>query len=86
MDVENLIVVNNEKLEIARNNQDSKIIEIHERIASILEKDPAIFFRIDMESALKILVQLFPEDEVKDKYIALISPQNYQELKRKSYL
>ena len=47
MNVEDLIELNLEKLEYAKNNQDLKTIEICEKIASILEKDPAIFFKID---------------------------------------
>lgn len=86
MNVEDLIELNFEKLEYAKNNQDSKTIEICEKIASILEKDPAIFFKIDMESALKILIQLIPEKEVKSVYESLISPDSFKELRKKSYL
>ena len=82
MSIEELIKINNEKLEEARNETDSEKIMIHEKIASILESDSAIFFKIDMESALKLLVQLLPEDEVKEAYTSLISPDSFGNLRR----
>lgn len=82
MSIEELIKINNEKLEEARNETDSEKIMIHEKIASILESDPAIFFKIDMESALKLLVQLLPEDKVKEAYTSLISPDSFGNLRR----
>ena len=39
-----------------------------------------------MESALKILIQLIPEEEVKSVYESLISPDSFKELQKKSYL
>ena len=86
MDVDMLIELNSEKLQEAITNQDTRTVEICEKIASILEKDPAIFFKIDMESALKILIQLIPEEEVKSVYESLISPDSFKELRKKSYL
>ena len=36
-----------------------------------------------MESSLKILIQLLPENEVKEAYTSLISPENFDNLRRK---
>lgn len=82
MNIDELLKINSEKLEKARKEEDSEKILVHEKIASILETDPAIFFKIDMESALKILVQLLPEDKVKEAYTSLMSPESFENLRR----
>ena len=82
MNIDELLKINSEKLEEARKEADSEKILVHEKIASILETDPAIFFKIDMESALKILVQLLPEDKIKEAYTNLMSPESFENLRR----
>ena len=83
MTVNELIELNNKKLEEYRVNNDEKKVMLHEKIAKLLNNQPAFFFETDMESALKILVQILPEDKVKEAYTSLISPERFAELRRR---
>ena len=75
--------INNKKLDEAKKSNDEKKIILHEKLAKLLQDQPELFFKTDMESSLKILVQLLPENEVKEAYTSLISPENFENLRRK---
>ena len=83
MTFEELIELNNKKIEeYKKQNNEAKIL-LHEKIAKLLEDNPALFFENDMESCLKILAQILPEDKIKEAYTSLISPDKFEELIRK---
>ena len=83
MTVDDLLEINNKKLDEAKKSNDEKKIILHEKLAKLLQDQPELFFKTDMESSLKILVQLLPENEVKEAYTSLISPENFETLRRK---
>ena len=83
MTIDNLLEINNKKLEEAKKSGDERKIMLHEKLAKLFQDQPEIFFKTDMESSLKILVQLLPEDQIKDAYTSLISPENFENLRRK---
>ncbi len=83
MTVDDLLEINNKKLDEAKKSSDEKKIILHEKLAKLLQDQPELFFKTDMESSLKILVQLLPENEVKEAYTSLISPENFENLRRK---
>ena len=83
MTVDDLLEINNKKLDEAKKSSDEKKIVLHEKLAKLLQDQPELFFKTDMESSLKILVQLLPENEVKEAYTSLISPENFENLRRK---
>ena len=83
MTVDDLLEINNKKLDEAKKSSDEKKIILHEKLAKLLQAQPELFFKTDMESSLKILVQLLPENEVKEAYTSLISPENFENLRRK---
>ena len=83
MTVDDLLEINNKKLDEAKKSNDEKKIILHEKLAKLLQDQPELFFKTDMESSLKILVQLLPENEVKEAYTSLISPENFENLRRK---
>ena len=83
MTVDDLLEINNKKLDEAKKSSDEKKIILHEKLAKLLQDQPELFFKTDMESSLKILVQLLPENKVKEAYTSLISPENFENLRRK---
>lgn len=83
MTIDDLLEINNKKLKEAKNAGDKKKIELHEKLSKLFTDQPEIFFKTDMESCLKILIQLLPEDQVKNAYTSLISPENFENLRRK---
>lgn len=83
MTVEELIKICDQKLDEARRNNNENKIFVYEKIKKLFEERPAIFFEADMESCLKILAQLLPEEEIKEAYKSLISPERFEELRRK---
>lgn len=83
MTVDDLLEINNKKLDEAKKSSDEKKIILHEKLAKLLQDQPELFFKTDMESSLKILIQLLPENEVKEAYTSLISPENFENLRRK---
>lgn len=83
MTVDDLLEINNKKLDEAKKSSNEKKIILHEKLAKLLQDQPELFFKTDMESSLKILVQLLPENEVKEAYTSLISPENFENLRRK---
>lgn len=83
MTVDDLLEINNKKLDEAKKSSDEKKIILHKKLAKLLQDQPELFFKTDMESSLKILVQLLPENEVKEAYTSLISPENFENLRRK---
>lgn len=83
MTIDDLLEINNKKLDEAKKSSDEKKIILHEKLAKLLQDQPELFFKTDMESSLKILVQLLPENEVKEAYTSLISPENFENLRRK---
>ena len=83
MNFEELIKLNNKKLEEYKNSKDEKKIQLHEKIAELLEKEPALFFKTDMQNCLKILSQILPEDEAREAYKSLISPNEFIRLRNK---
>lgn len=80
--------INEDKLEKYKNklnNSDANIqkeILIHEKIKEIFDANPAIFFQIPLEEALKILSKLVKKEELKDVYTSLIQPDEYEKLRR----
>lgn len=55
---------------------------IFDRISFILSDDAA-FFNMDMETAIYILAYLgIPEEEIKDTYFRLISPDNFMKTEK----
>lgn len=75
-------------LELKMNNRNKnayvdleKELLIQKKIELILEEDEAIFFKIPMESSLKILSKLVDEKDIKRTYLNLISPNEFKELK-----
>lgn len=83
MTIENLLEINEKKLEEAKNAGDARKIMLHEKLAQLFKDQPEIFFKTDMESSLKILVQLLPEEQIKEAYKSLISPESFEKLRRK---
>ena len=83
MTVDDLLEIINNKLDEAKKSSDDQKIILHEKLAKLLQDQPELFFKTDMESSLKILVQLLPENEVKEAYTSLISPENFENLRRK---
>ena len=83
MSINELIEISNKKLEQAKSENNEKNIMLYEKISQLFKDQPALFFEIDMENALKILLQLLPEDQVKEAYKSLISPEQFEELRRK---
>ena len=83
MTVDDLLEINNKKLDEAKKSSDEKKIILHEKLAKLLQDQSELFFKTDMESSLKILVQLLPENKVKEAYTSLISPENFENLRRK---
>ncbi|MBP3502748.1 MAG: hypothetical protein J6K42_04630 [Clostridia bacterium] len=76
------------ELELKQNNQNKnayvdleKELLIQKKIELILEEDEAIFFKIPMESSLKILSKLVDEKDIKRTYLNLISTNEFKELK-----
>ena len=83
MTIDDLLEINNKKLNEAKKIGDEKKIMLYEKLAKLFQNQPEIFFKTDMESSLKILIQLLPEEQVKVAYNSLISPENFQKLRRK---
>lgn len=83
MTIDDLLEINNKKLEEAKKIGDEKKVMLYEKLAKLFKEQPGIFFKTDMESSLKILIQLLPEEQVKDAYTSLISPENFENLRRK---
>lgn len=83
MTIDDLLEINNKKLDEAKKSGDEKKITLYEKLAKLFQNQPEIFFKTDMESSLKILIQLFPEEQVKEVYTSLISPENFENLRRK---
>lgn len=65
-----------EQLEILK-----KEILIQKKIETILNEDEAVFFKIQMEDALKILSKLVSEGDLKETYLKLISADEFKRLK-----
>ena len=78
-----LISIIDKKLDEAKKSGDEKKIMLYEKLAKLFQDQPEIFFKTDMESSLKILIQLLPEEQVKEAYTSLISPENFENLRRK---
>lgn len=83
MTIDDLLEINNKKLDEAKKMGDEKKIMLYEKLAKLFQNQPAIFFKTDMESSLKILIQLLPEEQVKEAYTSLISPESFENLRRK---
>lgn len=83
MTIDDLLEINNKKLDEAKKSGNEKKIMLYEKLAKLFQSQPEIFFKTDMESSLKILIQLFPEEHVKEVYTSLISPENFENLRRK---
>ena len=83
MTVEELKELNKVKIQVSKQAGDIEKAQTHEKIAELLERNPALFFQIDMESALRILVQILPDEQVKEAYESLISPDVFGELRGK---
>ena len=83
MTIDDLLKINNKKLDEAKKLGDEKKIILYEELAKLFHDQPEIFFKTDMESSLKILIQLLPEEQVKEAYTSLISPENFENLRRK---
>ena len=89
MKIEELKNINKQKiadLELKLDNKNEnahlkKELFIQKKIESILEEDEAIFFKIPMESSLKILSKLVDETDLKETYLNLISPSEFKSLK-----
>jgi len=83
MTIDDLLEINNKKLNEAKKIGDEKKSMLYEKLAKLFQDQPEIFFKTDMESSLKILIQLLPEEQVKEAYTSLISPENFEKLRRK---
>lgn len=90
MDINDLIVINNVKIEnlkieINKENKvsDKKLLDTHLKIKKIFEEDKGIFLKISMNESVKILKYLFEEEEVIKIYSKIINFKNYQKLKNK---
>ena len=83
MTIDDLLKINNKKLDEAKKLGDEKKIILYEKLAKLFHDQLEIFFKTDMESSLKILIQLLPEEQVKEAYTSLISPENFENLRRK---
>ena len=89
MKIEKLKNINKQKIadiELNLNNKKENVnlkkeLLIQKKIESILEEDEAIFFKIPMESSLKILSKLVDEKDLKETYLNLISPSEFKALK-----
>ncbi|MBQ3408444.1 MAG: hypothetical protein IJH12_04490 [Clostridia bacterium] len=87
MTFDELKKINEDKLEEYKkvlNNSDVNIqkeILIHEKIKEIFDENPAIFFQIPLEEALKILSKLVKKEELRDVYTSLIQPDKYEKLR-----
>ena len=86
MNVKDLIKICDEKIteyqrQLDKDGQNDKIIKeltILEKIKALLESQGEhIFFKIDMESSLKILNKLVEKDKILTVYAELISPSKY---------
>jgi len=83
MTIDDLLEINKKKLNEAKKIGDEKKSMLYEKLAKLFQDQPEIFFKTDMESSLKILIQLLPEEQVKEAYTSLISPENFEKLRRK---
>lgn len=90
MDINDLILINNDKINRLKTdlNTENKVsnielLDTHLKIQEIFEKDEGVFFKIQMNEALKILRYLFEEDEVMKVYSKIINLKNYQKSKNK---
>ena len=83
MTIDDLLEINNKKLDEAKKMGNEKKIMLYEKLGKLFRNQPEIFFKTDMGSSLKILLQLLPEEQVKEAYTSLISPENFENLRRK---
>ena len=83
MDVQELITINNKIIDNIKSddNYDKNKLEKNLKLKNILDKDKAIFFKVPIETAYKMLSIIIEKDNIEEVYLKLISADNYKKLK-----
>ena len=82
MNIDELRKINEKKIdELSILNDNEKDLNIHKMLKELL-MDDTLFFKIKMDEALKILSVLVDEKDLLNTYKSLISPDEYQKLKK----